>query len=158
MLKPLPRLQPSYYETFRCVGSVCEDTCCRGWRVPVDKETYEKYRACSHPELGHKLHTLVSISPTRNSDDSYAEIKLDHAVCPFLTEGLCEVHAKLGEEYLCKNCATYPRVMYNVDGVLEQSLDLSCPEAARLKRRVPEPPWLGRPTAGRESASLPHEH
>ena len=84
MLKPSPRLQPSYYETFRCVGSVCEDTCCRGWRVPVDKQTFEKYHSCSNSELGPKLQTLVNIIPAPDSDESYAEIQLDQGVCPFL--------------------------------------------------------------------------
>jgi lysine-N-methylase len=138
MLKPLTRLEPSYYETFRCVGAVCEDTCCRGWRVPVDKETYQEYQACSDPVLGARLHALVTINPTRVSDESYAEITLDASGCPFLTEGLCEIHAALGEEYLSKNCATYPRVMCLVEGVLERSLDLSCPEAARLALANPE--------------------
>ncbi len=139
MLKPLPRLEPSYYETFRCVGAVCEDTCCRGWRIPVDKETYEKYQACAHPVLGPKLHGLVNISPSRASDESYAEITIDHGACPFLAEGLCDIQSTLGEEYLSKNCAAYPRVMYSVDGVLERSLDLSCPEAARLALTNPQP-------------------
>ena len=139
MLKPLPRLEPSYYETFRCVGAVCEDTCCRGWRVPVDKETYEKYQACSHPGLGAKLHQLVNINPSHVSDESYAEIRLDTNACPFLAEGLCDIQSTLGEEYLSKNCASYPRVMYTVDGVLERSLDLSCPEAARLALTNPHP-------------------
>jgi len=139
MLKPLRRLQPSYYDTFRCVGAVCEDTCCRGWRVPVDKETYEKYQSCSRSGLGPKLRALVTINLTSATDDAYAEIKLDRDACPFLTDGLCDVQATLGEEYLSKNCATYPRVMYSVDGVLERSLDLSCPEAARLALSNPEP-------------------
>lgn len=138
MLKPSPRLQPSYYEAFRCVGSVCEDTCCRGWRVPVDKQAFERYHSCSHSELGPRLQTLVTISPAPDSDESYAEIQLDQGVCPFLKEGLCEVQATLGEEWLCKNCATYPRVMAMVDGVLERSLDFSCPEAARLALTNPQ--------------------
>jgi len=139
MLKPLPRLQPSYYETFRCVGAECEDTCCRGWRIPVDKETYEKYQACSDPVLGPKLHQLVNINPTRHGNDSHAEIKMTSEDCAFLAGGLCSIQATLGEEYLCKNCATYPRVMCAVEGVLERSLDLSCPEAARLALTNKEP-------------------
>ena len=139
MLKPFPRLQPSYYEAFRCVGSVCEDTCCVGWRVPVDKLTYEKYQACEHPTLGPKLHALVNIVPAAQSDESFAEIKLDLGTCPFLAEGWCQVQATLGEELLSKSCATYPRVMATVDGVLERSLDLSCPEAARLALTNPLP-------------------
>jgi lysine-N-methylase len=139
MLKPSLRLQPSYYETFRCVGSVCEDTCCSGWRVPVDKKTFQKYQSCSHTTLGPKLQTLVHINPAPEGDNSYAEIKLDQGLCPFLAEGLCEIQTALGEEALCKNCATYPRVMAIVEGVLERSLDLSCPEAARLALTDPQP-------------------
>jgi lysine-N-methylase len=138
MLKPLPRLQPSYYETFRCVGAECEDTCCRGWRIPVDKDTFEKYQACSDAVLGPKLRELVNINPNRHGDESYAEIKMT-SDCAFFSDGLCDIHATLGEEYLCKNCATYPRVMCSVEGILERSLDLSCPEAARLALTNPEP-------------------
>ncbi len=139
MLKPSPRLQPSYYEAFRCVGSVCEDTCCSGWRVPVDKETYQKYQSCSHATLGPKLHSLVTLNPSPDSEESWAEIKLTQGVCNFLSEGWCEIHATLGAEMLSKNCATYPRVMTFVEGTVERSLDLSCPEAARLALTQPEP-------------------
>lgn len=139
MLKPLRRLQPSYFGAFRCIGSQCEDTCCRGWRVPVDKITFEKYQACSHPALGTKLHDLVTINSAAESDDSYADIKLIDSQCPFLAEGLCSIQGQLGEEYLSKNCATYPRVTHSVEGLLERALDLSCPEAARLALLNPEP-------------------
>jgi lysine-N-methylase len=82
---------------------------------------------------------LVNINPKRHGDESYAEIKMTSEACAFLSEGLCDIHAKLGEEYLCKNCATYPRVMCSVEGALERSLDLSCPEAARLALTDPKP-------------------
>jgi lysine-N-methylase len=81
----------------------------------------------------------VAISPAPESDDSWAEIKLTQGVCNFLSAGLCEIHSTVGEDLLSKNCATYPRVMTQVDGVLQRSLDLSCPEAARLALSNPEP-------------------
>jgi lysine-N-methylase len=140
MLKqPLPRLQPSYYGAFRCVGAVCEDTCCAGWRIPVDKETYRKYQSCSHPTLGPKLQTLVALNANPESNDNWAEIKLDQGHCGFLTEGLCQIQSTLGEELLSKNCAAYPRVTTMIDGVLERSLHLSCPEAARHALTNPQP-------------------
>ena len=112
MLKPFLRRQPSYYETFRCVGSVCEDTCCSGWRVPVDKETYQKYQTCSHAALGPKLQALVTLNPHPESDNGWAEMKLTQGTCDFLTGGWCEIHATLGPEGCSlKNCSTYPRVM-----------------------------------------------
>jgi len=139
MLKPSPRLQPSYYEAFRCVGSVCEDTCCSGWRVPVDKETFEKYQCCSHATLGPKLQSLVTLNPSAEGEDNWAEIQLTQGVCGFLADGWCEIQSTLGADLLSKNCATYPRVMTSVEGLIERSLDLSCPEAARLALTNPEP-------------------
>jgi len=80
----------------------------------------------------------VTINSAAESDDSYADIKLINSQCPFLAEGLCSIQAQLGEEYLSKNCASYPRVLHSVEGVLEQALDLSCPEAARLALLNPD--------------------
>ena len=139
MLKPVKRLQPRSYHGFRCIGAECEDTCCIGWIVNIDKLTYEAYQGCDDPELGPRLHELVTISAVRNSDDNYAQITLSGPGCPFLAEGLCGIQKKLGEEYLSIMCSTYPRVMNVVDDVLERSLDLSCPEAARLVLLDPNP-------------------
>ncbi len=138
-LERLKRLEPKYYGAFRCIGAACEDTCCIGWRVPVDKETFEKYQGAGPEALNGKLQTLVQLNPKSESDEGYGEITLKEGVCPFLSEGLCEIHGTLGEDWLSKNCATYPRSMVEVDGVIERSLHFSCPEAARLALTNPEP-------------------
>ncbi len=153
MLQPVKRLQPHSYHAFRCIGAECEDTCCIGWIVNIDKRTYQTYQACDDAELGSRLHELVTINTTGNSDDNYARITLSGPGCPFLSEGLCSIQKKLGEEYLSIMCASYPRVMNVVDDVLERSLDLSCPEAARLVLLDPSPMEFdedeGRPNVGR---------
>jgi lysine-N-methylase len=59
--------------------------------------------------------------------------------CPFLSEGLCSIQKRLGEQYLSIMCSLYPRIMNVVDDVLQRSLDLSCPEAARLVLLDPNP-------------------
>jgi lysine-N-methylase len=46
--------------------------------------------------------------------------------------GLCRIHTELGAEYLSETCANYPRIAHSIDGIEEQALALSCPEAARL--------------------------
>jgi lysine-N-methylase len=130
--QPVKRLQPQSYHAFRCIGADCEDTCCIGWIVNVDKHTFEAYQRSDDPELGPRLHELVTINSASNSDDNYARIALSGPGCPFLAEGWCSIQKKLGEEYLSIMCATYPRVMNVVDDVLQRSLDLSCPEAARV--------------------------
>jgi lysine-N-methylase len=137
--KPEKRLQPSSYHAFRCIGADCEDSCCVGWSVNVDKQTYQAYQRCDDPELGPRLRDLVTINSTSTHDGSYAGITLSGPTCPFLSEGLCGIQSKLGAQYLSIMCATYPRVMNVVDDVLERSLDLSCPEAARIMLLDPEP-------------------
>ena len=37
-------LVPEYYKQFQCIGGACEDTCCAGWNITVDKPTYQKYK------------------------------------------------------------------------------------------------------------------
>jgi lysine-N-methylase len=137
--KPVKRLQPRSYHAFRCIGAACEDTCCVGWIVNVDKGTYENYRSCDDAELGPRLHELVTINTDSSSDDNFARIALNGPACPFLAEGLCAIQKKLGEEYLSMMCSAYPRVMNVLDDVLQRSLDLSCPEAARIVLLDPNP-------------------
>jgi len=136
---PVKRLQPRSYHAFRCIGAECEDTCCIGWIVNIDKLTYDVYQGCDDAELGPRLHQLVTINATSTSDDSHARINLSGSGCPFLSDGLCGIQKKLGPEYLSIMCAQYPRIMNVVDDVLERSLDLSCPEAARLVLLDPNP-------------------
>jgi lysine-N-methylase len=137
--EPPKRLQPRSYHAFRCIGAQCEDTCCVGWIVNVDKPTYEAYQRSDDPELGPRFRELVTIHTENTSEDNYARIQLNGPGCPFLAEGLCSIQKKLGEEYLPVMCSTYPRVMCVVGDVLQRSLDLSCPEAARIVLLDPAP-------------------
>jgi lysine-N-methylase len=53
--------------------------------------------------------------------------------CPLLSEeGLCRIQMEHGESYLSITCATYPRTIHTIDQLREETLSLSCPEAARL--------------------------
>jgi lysine-N-methylase len=97
------------------------------------------YQRCDDAELGPRLHELVTIRTDSTSDDNYARINLNGPSCPFLSEGWCAIQKKLGESYLAIMCSAYPRVMNVVDDVLQRSLDLSCPEAARIVLLDPAP-------------------
>lgn len=139
MATPATLYQPAHFDSFHCIGSACEDTCCVGWTIDVDKGTFGKYQACSDSHFGSSLRTLVQINRKSASDDDYAQIALSGASCPFLADGLCSIQHRLGEEYLSDMCATYPRVMNRVGDGWRRSLDLSCPEAARVVLLNPEP-------------------
>ena len=132
MPKPSKWLQPRSFHAFRCIGADCEDTCCSGWLVNIDKGTYDTYQTCEDAEMGPRLRELVTLNPASTSSSSYGRIGLAGASCPFLDGGLCGIQNKLGEPYLSIVCSRFPRVLNVVDDVLQRSLDLSCPEAARL--------------------------
>lgn len=129
-----PILIPEYLNDFSCIGSACEDTCCAGWDITVDKKTYQAYRKIRQPEMAEKLQKYVKRNRKQNDDSDYAKFILDeNKNCHMMSEdGLCNIHKELGEEFLCNTCAVYPRYLTRVDNVTEKSLTLSCPEAARV--------------------------
>lgn len=132
-------LRPQYYEKFRCLADACPDTCCEGWRVPLDKRTYGKYQQSSDSVLQPAFQQLITINPASTSDDHYAAFTTSGGCCTFLSEGLCSIQKRLGEQYLGAACAAFPRVTNFVNSTVERSLDLSCPEAARLALLDPAP-------------------
>lgn len=129
-----PILIPDYFTEFKCIGSACEDTCCAGWNIEIDKKTYEAYRKIQQPEMKEKLQNSVKFNPKSASERNYAQFELNNnkQCSMLLNDGLCSIHKELGEEYLCNTCAIYPRVFMKVGDVIEKSLTLSCPEAARI--------------------------
>ena len=74
----------------------------------------------------------MTLHPASTSSSDFAKIQLDGIRCPAFRDGLCSVQQSFGEPYIPDMCSTFPRVLNLVDGVLERSLNLSCPEAARL--------------------------
>ena len=144
----MPQILPTrltYAESFRCIGSACEDTCCQGWSVPVDQAAYEKFQQLPDGPLrslieASMIEASILSAPPGAVDEkafksaSFAQIRMDSQnQCPLLTEErLCRIHASLGEGFLPRICATYPRVVNEIGGFEETALALSCPEAARL--------------------------
>lgn len=127
-------LQPTYMKEFKCIGGACEDSCCVGWRVDLDKETYLTYKNLQDEELKPLFDKKVNRKHNQKSDASYGNIKMNRdGRCPFLDENnLCKIHGKLGAEYLSDTCTYYPRIVNRVDGKFERSATMSCPEIARL--------------------------
>lgn len=129
-----PILIPEYLQDFQCIGGACEDTCCAGWTVTIDKKTYQAYRKVKNPEIADKLKKYTKRNRKDNDETKYATFILDeNKGCNLmLDDGLCDIHKELGEEFLCNTCAVYPRYLTQVGGTIEKSLTLSCPEAARV--------------------------
>ena len=118
---------PYYYKDFKCIASKCTDTCCAGWQIVIDEDTYSKYKNVKS-DFGKRLNSEI----IRYEDDEPG-FKLKNNNCAFLNKDLlCDIYSNLGEEYLCHTCKTFPRIIEEYGSLRETTLSLSCPESARL--------------------------
>ncbi|MBE6049957.1 MAG: FliB family protein [Clostridium sp.] len=126
---------PLYIEEFKCIGGSCTDSCCIGWDIDIDKITFKQYFKVKDQELKRMFQKNIHNNEYATSDDvDYGKVKLGKDKrCPFLDDNnYCIIHSNLGEDYLSNVCTCYPRIMNKVDDHYEISLDVACPEAARL--------------------------
>ncbi|EKN3404446.1 flagellin lysine-N-methylase [Yersinia enterocolitica] len=130
-MKELMVVQPDYVANFSCVGAACRDHCCKRWSITLDKQTYRKYTKSQNAEIRRIAITDISVS--RASFSNWAEIKLnEHGNCPYLDQDqLCKVHKRLGADALSETCSSYPRLEHVYRHEKRNSLNISCPEAAR---------------------------
>jgi lysine-N-methylase len=147
-------IAPDYYDKFQCNGPQCPDTCCRGWSVHIDRETYHRYKSNRHKTLAPliKLAVIKNPSPDADNENSFGimQMRADGA-CHFLqSDQLCMVQSVLGETALSDTCRIYPRYLNQFGQQREKSLGISCPQAARLILLNPQPMQFG--AAGPEPA------
>ena len=117
---------PEYYNTFRCIAAACPDSCCKEWEVDVDPASARFYRTLPGA-LGDRLRQVLQ----RNEDG--ASMRIENGRCPmWRQDGLCRIQAELGHDALCQTCREFPRIRHDYGTFVEQGLELSCPEAARL--------------------------
>lgn len=116
---------PDYYKQFSCTADRCEDTCCAGWQIVVDRNSLKKYRREKSRYLKNLIKNVNWLSGTFRQDKDRR--------CAFLNEdNLCDMYIHLGSASLCKTCRLYPRHIEEFEGVREITLSVSCPEVARM--------------------------
>lgn len=135
MEKLIRKKYPKYLKEFKCIGGECEDSCCIGWDIDIDKITFRQYYKVKDQEMKKMFQKNVHNNEYCQAPDvDYGKVKLKKDKrCPFLDEcNYCIIQSKLGEEYLSNVCTSFPRILNKIDGYYEMSLDVSCPEAARI--------------------------
>lgn len=135
MGKSIKKRYPKYLKEFKCIGGECEDSCCIGWDIDIDKTTFRQYYKVQDKEMKKMFQKNVHNNEYCQSPDvDYGKVKLKgDKRCPFLDEdNYCVIYSNLGEEYLSNVCTSFPRILNKIDGYYEMSLDVSCPEAARI--------------------------
>lgn len=124
-------LKPFYYDDFKCIANDCIDSCCIGWQINIDENTYKKYKKVKG-NFGKELNNGINRIRSKSSKLDYGKMKLKNDRCYMLNEdNLCNVYTKLGENYLCNTCKVYPRNINKYGEIYERNLNMSCPEVAR---------------------------
>ena len=120
-------IAPDYYTGFSCIATACRHSCCVGWDIGIDEESYEYYKTLGG-KLGEKLKKAIAVT-----DDGACFVTDENLRCPFLkADGLCELICELGQDSLCNICADHPRFRSFFTDRTEIGLGLSCEAAARL--------------------------
>lgn len=114
----------SFYKEFRCIGGICEDSCCENWEIDLDDASLKNYMK-QKGDFGKRLK-----NNTRVKDKQFI---LNGTRCPFLNDdNLCDIYIEMGEECLCETCTNFPRHIEEFGDLKEVSLTMSCPEASRI--------------------------
>lgn len=131
-MKEINVVEPMFSTVFKCVGSACRDHCCKEWEITLDKPTVNQY--LKSPVIEIRNIAASSIEIIKKSHGNWARMKLNDAkTCSFMdSEKLCKVHSALGPAALGHTCSTYPRTSNIFKTEVNNTLTLSCPEAARL--------------------------
>lgn len=143
--------KPSYFDDFRCIAAACPDSCCKEWEVQVDDAAAARYLALEGP-LGDRLRSVL-----RREDGGYLMTIADGRCPMWRTDGLCRIQAELGEAALCHTCREFPRLLHDYGDFQERTLELSCPEAARLILSAPSVPMVEEEIPGEEEAEYDTE-
>ena len=116
---------PDYYNDFKCIADLCEDTCCAMWQIVIDEEAIEKYK---NYEGVFKEELNAGID---YKEGVFKQDKIGR--CKFLDENnLCRIYSNIDETALCKTCTYYPRHIEEFENVREYNLAISCPEVAKI--------------------------
>lgn len=130
MDKVVEILKIANYDKFKCTADKCKFTCCEGWDIGVDADTYNKWKK----ESKNFHYILKSVMKRKIEDkEEYFISKETHESCPLLDEkGLCNIVKSHGEENLSLTCHNFPRIENILEDKKELSLTCACPEVVEL--------------------------
>lgn len=120
---------PDIYEKFHCLADRCPNSCCKGWVLPVDDETYERYKNLTG-FYGRHVRSHIKKHPTH---PDMRVIKRQFGRCPFWnSDKVCQFQANGTPELMPLVCRTYPRETVEYYKEARSTFVLSCPAVAKL--------------------------
>lgn len=126
------------YDDFKCIADSCRFTCCDGWAVDVDEETYTKWMSGQ----GSSYILKHVGKKKRTHENRYFIKKRTQDKCPFLDRhGLCNIVKTNGEEYLSLTCHSFPRIENEFNTRIEKTLSCACPEVVNMVEFMDNLSW-----------------
>ena len=117
---------PAYYPSFACIADQCTHSCCIGWEIDVDEDTYDFYQTLQG-DYAKEIRCSME-----GSDPPHFSLTGDER-CPHLDErGLCRIITAYGHDALCEICREHPRFYHQTPRGMEVGLGLCCQEACRI--------------------------
>lgn len=116
----------SLYYLFRCLGGECPHSCCKGWVIPVDEETYGRYR------LTAGLYGRYLKFHVKRHKDMYVMRQIAGRCPHHNSDGLCQFQANGQPRLMPLICRVYPRDVVSAGHEIEVTLELSCISMARI--------------------------
>lgn len=124
-------LYTDLYAEFACASGACPDTCCIGWDVLVDSNTYDSYAALEEP-LKSKICEKIEAAGI-DEQKTYKIQMLKDGRCPFLNEqNLCNIYIDCSPDMMCNTCKIYPRKRILFYDTIMATVMVSCLEAVEM--------------------------
>ena len=93
-----------FFDAFECTGGGCNNSCCCGWKISIDKGTYDFYQN----QCG-TFAEYVKENIEQSGEDFYVKLT-DKKACPFLDDNrLCRIYKEYGPEHQASTCQIFPR-------------------------------------------------
>jgi len=127
-------LKVEFYDDFSCIADSCSFTCCQGWEIIVDIDTYNKWKS-NEMKFGF---ISKNVKTKKVNKETQYFIKMGNKMhCPFLDEKeLCDIVIKYGEDNLSKACSLFPRQENAFENLIEYSLSCACPTVVDLINNI----------------------
>ncbi|BCN30777.1 flagellin lysine-N-methylase [Anaeromicropila herbilytica] len=118
-------IKTKLYKEFRCIADQCSFSCCEGWDINVDEDTYHKW----NNEQGPFSKLCKNIYKEKEEEETVYKIRMGKELhCPFLDEHkLCNIIKDYGDDYLSNTCKSFPRIENDMEDAIEYSVSCACP-------------------------------
>ena len=119
---------PDYFSEFSCIAGDCKDSCCLGWEIDIDEDSYEYYQTLPG-EVGERLRRGMY-----ETEDGGHGIRTNNCGrCIMLNDkNLCDLYIAAGEASLSEVCTDFPRFGIEYRNVEQKCLSLACEEVCRI--------------------------